>query len=129
MSALPNRGVDAYRRHAAESASPVELVVMLYDGALRFAADARAAIVRRDVLARSASISKMLGIVGELQATLDMERGGSIATSLDELYSFVTKRLLDAAFEQNTAPLDEAIRVLSNLREGWTGIRAQGSGR
>src|SRR4051794_27709049 len=101
MSALPNRGADAYRKNAVENATPTELVVMLYDGALRFAAEARGATLKRDIRARSAATSRLLAIVGHLRSTLDMERGGTLAESLDGLYAFVTARVMDAAFSQS----------------------------
>jgi flagellar protein FliS len=114
-----NRGIESYRRTEVESRSPLELVVLLYDGALRFTQEARDAMARRDIPARSAAVSRALAIVGELQATLDFDRGGPLATSLDELYAFVTARLMDASLRQDVGPLDEAIRVLTTLREGW----------
>ncbi len=122
---LAERGVDSYRRAAVESSSPVQLVVMLYDGALRFCADARAAILRRDVAAKGKALSRVIAIVGELQATLDLERGGEVAHSLHQLYSFLTDRLLAASYNQHVEPLDDVVRVLTNLREGWAGISAQ----
>jgi flagellar protein FliS len=121
MSALASRGIESYRRTAIEGSTPLDLVIMLYDGALRFAGEARAAMVRRDIMARGAAISNMLGIVGELQGTLDLERGGSIAASLNGLYLYVSRLLIEASTKQDVAPLDEAVRVLSTLREGWTG--------
>jgi flagellar protein FliS len=124
MPALTNRGIDTYRRTAVEGSTPMELVVMLYDGALRFTADARDAIVRRDIPARSQAVSRALAIISELQSTLDFNRGGQIATSLDELYSYVSGRLMDASFKQSVEPLDQAARVLSTLREGWVGAAA-----
>ena len=126
MSAgVAERGLDSYRRTAVESSSPVQLVVMLYDGALRFCSDARGAILRRDVAAKGKALSKALAIVGELQATLDLERGGDVATSLHQLYSFLTDRLLAASFSQSVEPLDQAVRVLTNLRDAWAGVGEQ----
>ena len=95
---------------------------MLYDGALRFIGVARAAIERRDIPARSEAISRALAIVGHLRTTLDVDRGGDVARSLDQLYDYVTSRLLDASFTQQTGPLDEAVKVLSTLRDGWVSI-------
>ena len=85
MSALPARGVNSYRQTEIQSRSPLELVVMLYDGALRFTADARDAMVRRDIRARQQHLSRALAIVSELQSTLDMDTGGDVAEHLDKL--------------------------------------------
>ena len=54
----------------------------------------------------------MLAIIAELQNTLDLERGGKIATDLDSLYDWVTSRLLDATVQQNVRPIDDVVRVL-----------------
>ena len=116
------RGVDAYRKAQVDSATPLGLVVMLYDGALRSAAEARAAILRRDVAARTKAISRLLGIIGELRGTLDMERGGDVAVSLDRLYAYVSERLIDASFKQAVEPLDEVVQLLTPLRDGWVEV-------
>lgn len=122
------RGITAYQQSAVETASPTELVVMLYDGALRFTGVARAAIERRDIPARSEAISRALAIIGHLRTTLDLERGGELAQSLDRLYDYITGRLLDASFTQQTAPLDEAAKVLTTLRDGWASIGTPSAG-
>jgi flagellar protein FliS len=122
MSALAARGIDSYRQYEIQSRSPLELVVMLYDGALRFTSDARDAMMRRDIRARQQHLSRAMAIVSELQSTLDMETGGEVAEHLDKLYGFVRDRLIDASLKQDLQPLDEARRVLTTLREGWLAI-------
>jgi flagellar protein FliS len=116
------RGIDTYRRTEIESRTPLELVVMLYDGALRFLGDARSAIERGDVQARRVAASRALAILSELQSTLDMDAGGEIARSLDQIYSFVTTCVTDASFKQEVRPLDDAIRILTPLRDAWAAI-------
>jgi flagellar protein FliS len=127
VSMLVARGADLYRQTEVQSRSPLELVVMLYDGAIRFMAEARAAIERRDIPARRDAVSRALAIVAELQNTLDLSAGGTVAASLDDLYRFVTSRLMDASFRQDPQPIDEAIGVFTTLREGWSAI-AKGDG-
>jgi flagellar protein FliS len=118
----PSRGAASYRQIAVQSRTPLELVVMLYDGALRFVAHARDAMARNDVAARQQGVSRALAIVSELQSTLDMQGGGAIAGELDRLYAYVTERLTAASITQDVAPLDDASRVLSTLRDGWVAI-------
>ena len=118
------KGAAAYRRIEAESRSPLELVVMLYDGALRFVGEARQAHARRDVLARGHAISRCLAIVAELQSTLNVEQGGAIAEELDRLYTYVNTRLVDVSATQDADALDEVHRLLSTIRDGWAGIAA-----
>ena len=129
-----SRAANSYRNTEAQSRTPLELVVMLYDGALRFIAVARGAIERGDTPARAEAVSRALAIVSELQNTLDIEKGGEMAERLDGLYQFVTGRLMDASFTRNVASLDEASRVLAELRGAWSAIAAgtppsEGAGR
>ena len=125
MSVLTTHGAEVYRRTAIQSRTPLELVVMLYDGALRFASEARSAIERRDIAARRDAVSRALAIVSELQSVLDMQAGGALAESLDESYTFVTGQLMEASFKQDVRPIDEAVRVLSTLREAWVAVAAK----
>jgi flagellar protein FliS len=113
------RGAAAYRRVDAQSRSPLELVVMLYDGGLRFVGEAREATSRGDRLARANAISRALAIVGELQNTLNMEQGGAIAEELDRLYTYLTSRLVEATTAGGVEPLDEAQTLLGMLRDAW----------
>jgi flagellar protein FliS len=113
-----------YRVTQVQASSPVERIVLLYDGAIRFMDAAKAAIDRRDIRARRDALSRAIAIVGELKSTLDMERGGEIAASLDRLYAFVTTRLLDAARQQRAQPIDECLAVFDSLREGWRTVAA-----
>lgn len=119
---LPPKGAAAYRRIEAESRSPLELVVMLYDGALRFVSEAKQAHSRGDILARGNAISRCLAIIAELQSTLNVAQGGAIAEELDRLYTYVTTRLLDVSVKQDVAGLDEIHRLLTSVRDGWAGI-------
>jgi flagellar protein FliS len=122
MSVFANKAASAYRQTEAQSRTPLELVVMLYDGALRFAGLARAAIECHDIRARRDAISRALAIVTELQGTLNMEKGGEIAASLDRLYVYINGRLLEGAAKQDVGPIDDAVRVLTTLRGAWADI-------
>jgi flagellar protein FliS len=112
-----------------QSRSPLELVVMLYDGALQSLAKAKAAIEQHDTIARADAVSRALAIVTELQGTLDMQQGGSIAEELDRLYAFAISRLLDVTLKQDVTALDDVIRTLKPLRDGWAEIAQPGAVR
>src|SRR5689334_16549526 len=116
---FPPRGLAAYKTTEVQSRTPMELVVMLYDGALRFLATGRAAIERKDIPARAEAFNRLLAIISELQSTPNIEGGGPVAASLDELYTFVTGRIMQSAIDNHVAPLDEARKVLETLRDGW----------
>ncbi len=116
---LPNKGLHAYRTTEVASRTPLELVVMLYDGAIRFIGVARDAIGRGDIQGRSTAISRALAIISELQSTLDVQRGGDMAASLDDMYRYLTERLMAATLKNDVAPLDESRRLLETLRDAW----------
>jgi flagellar protein FliS len=121
------RAADAYRQTEVRSRTPLELVVMLYDGAIKFMSAAQDAIGRGDLLARKTAISKTLAIISELQSTLNMDQGGAIAASLDELYRWSNSRLFDATVKNDAAPIEEVLQAFRTLRDGWQEI-ASGSG-
>lgn len=119
MSAFPAHGVNPYLKVQIQSRTPLELVVMLYDGAIRFIRDASEAIDRKDIARRGESISRAMAIISELQNTLNMDAGGAIAKELDRLYTYVRDRMLEASVRQDPRPLEEALKVLTTLREAW----------
>lgn len=111
-----------YRKHSVEGASPLRLIIMLYDGCLRNVDLAKQHMESGDIYKRNEAIQKAQKIVGELMACLDMQAGSEIAKSLFALYSFVYNRLLEANIEDNAGKLDEVTQVLSELRESWESL-------
>jgi len=122
MSMMHNRGAQQYLQTQVQSRSPLELIVMLYDGAIQHADTACEALAAGNIPVRKVAISKMIGIIAHLQSTLDMERGGDIAENLDRIYSWATARLLDAHLSRDAKPVEEVRRVLDSLREAWQTI-------
>lgn len=128
MSYVAARGLASYKQTEVQSRTPLELVTMLYDGALRFLSTARDAIDRHDIPARREALNRALAIIAELQSTLNMDAGGPIAVQLDQLYEYANFRLLDAAMRDDAAPIDEVRRILEVLRDGWdTAAKADAS--
>ena len=113
---------DAYFRTEVQSRSPLEMVVMLYDGATRFLGQAREALDRGDAVAKRESLSRALAVIAELQNTLNVDAGGDIASSLDALYTYMNERLLDANLRDDPTAIDEALTLLSPLRDAWSQI-------
>lgn len=120
MQASMARAAQAYHTTQIQSQSPLEMVVLMYAGALRFMRAAAEAIERRDLVAKRDAMSRAMAIVAELRNTLNMAEGGEVARSLDGLYGYVTARLLDANARQDPAPLRESIRLMSALHDAWT---------
>jgi len=115
----PHRGLHSYRQTQVQASTPVEQVVLLYDGALRFMADARHAIEQRDIVARRLAVSRALAIIGELRGSLDMAQGGDIAVSLKKLYVYAQDRLMDAVMYHDVRGVDDASLVFTTVRDAW----------
>lgn len=122
-------GARSYVQTQTTAATPLELVVMLYDAGVRNADAAYEAMVAGDIRVRRTAMNKLMAIVAELQNTLDLSRGGQLARDLDDLYTYMTSRLVTAVSEQDARPIDEVRRLLATLQEGWREIsRTQTAG-
>ncbi len=125
-----NTAIGSYAKVGVESevlgASPHRLIALLFEGALRDIANARKSISRNDIPAKGASISRAISIIGEgLNGSLNMEAGGELAQNLRRLYEYMTLRLAEANLKNDITILDETTRLLTELKEGWDGIRPQ----
>jgi flagellar secretion chaperone FliS len=120
------RAAQTYYQTQIQSQSPVELVVMLYDGALRFMRAAADAVEKRDLVGKREAMSRTMAIVSELQSSLNLSAGGEIAKSLDDLYTYINGRLIEANINTSAEPIKEAIRLLTPLRDAWAQIAAPG---
>jgi flagellar protein FliS len=116
------RGAAAYRQVEAQSRSPLELVVMLYDGALARLSEAGTAADAGDVRARGTAVTKALAIIGSLQETLNVRDGGPVAAELDRLYTYSSQRLLDVTLKQDVSGIREVHGLLAPLRDAWEQI-------
>jgi flagellar protein FliS len=112
----------AYQRNAVLTASPEKIVKMLYDGAIKNLERCRESL-GNPATARtpeiSSSLSKALGIVGELRASLDMAVGGKIAEDLDRLYEFCIDQITQSNSTRTAIGVSNALRVIRTLKEGW----------
>ena len=108
-----------YRKEIASNATPQHLVVLLYEQVIQDIHRAIAAIAANDIPGRTDELSHALQVVGELQARLDMERGGSVAENLDRYYSVLRRCLLQAQFSGAGDILQSQISQLVSLREAW----------
>jgi len=118
-----NSALDAYVESRVLAADPMELVRMLYQAALQSVGDARRLLAEGKIAERSRAISKASGIVLELNAALDYQRGGEISTRLAALYEYMVRSLLDANMKQSDPPLAEVFGLLSTLAEAWEATR------
>ncbi|CAI8814936.1 MULTISPECIES: flagellar export chaperone FliS [Pseudomonas] len=106
-------------------ASPHRLVQMLMQGGLDRIAQAKGAMARNDVAQRGILIGKAIGIVGGLREGLDLENHADSLTDLDNLYSYMSKRLVEANVQNDPEILNEVARLLITVKEGWDAIGEQ----
>ncbi len=102
---------------------PWDLVCLLYAKAIEKLNQAIGHLEAGNVDERSKAISRAMEIILELASSLDGEAGGEIATDLARLYEYIFERLAEANARQERAPLEEAIRLLSTLHDGWQQAR------
>jgi|TARA_B100000427_G_scaffold149754_1_gene124578 flagellar protein FliS len=116
--------LNAYRANAVGSASPESLVVMLYDGAIRFLGAALRAFEHDDPLDFNltvhTNITKTQEIIRELNHALDLENGGELGQSLTSLYYYFDQRLQEANIKKDRAIIEEILSRISELRDAWS---------
>lgn len=108
-----------YAQSSVLEASPLQLVIALYEGAISAAEQAKSALASGEDFARSRSITKAVSILAELMCSLDHEKGGEISANLKRLYSYMQQRLLLAHATKSAEPMTEVVGLLSSLLESW----------
>jgi flagellar protein FliS len=104
-------------------ASPVQLVLILMDGLLDELARARAHIEARRYELKAASLDRAVSMLNGLSSALDMESGGEVVQRLGELYEYCVQRLYQAGVKLDVELIDEVVRLLETIREGWRGMQ------
>lgn len=116
----------SYRRIATQTATPGHLILMLFEGALRFLAQARLGFNEEDPLLLNQTVSNNIqraqAIIQELNYSLDMERGGEFADKMRGLYNYFDRRLQESNLSKQPDGLDEVVRRLTVLRDAWAGM-------
>jgi flagellar protein FliS len=116
------KAVKCYREEHVSGLSQKELILMLYDGAIKSVVDAKAFIDNKDYAQSYKSLVKGRNIVTELLRILNIEQGGEVAKNLQRLYLYVIGRLTEVNFTKETRLLDNAVDILNNLRSAWAEI-------
>jgi flagellar protein FliS len=114
--------VQKYQNVQVMTSDRVRLIIMLYDGMIRFNTGAQKAIAEGDIESRSYNINRSLAIVTELCSSLDMERGGEIAENLFHLYQYGIEQLNTANMKNDSKPIDVFNRIINELKQGWEAI-------
>src|SRR5690349_8243260 len=114
----PYASPQAYRANAVLTASPEQLVVMLYDGAVRFLRQSETAMTEGAWSHAFEKLSRGEAIIDELLATLNMDTG-EIADRLQAIYVFCKRTLIEARLQRSPEKIGHVVSLLSNLREAW----------
>ena len=117
-------GIAAYRQNAITTQSRGQIVVMLYEGAIRFLKKTIEAVDRGDSEHKAIYMNRACDIILELNVALDMEVGGDISRNLRDLYMFMIRHLNVANRGNDSRMIREVIGLLEELNEGWRTITA-----
>jgi flagellar protein FliS len=101
-----------------------ELIQMLFDGLIESLATTKGHIQRNSIAEKGKSIARASRIVLGLQGALDFEKGGELATNLNELYNYITRRLLHVNARNDLAALDEIHSLMTEIRGAWESVPA-----
>ncbi|MFP4372316.1 MAG: flagellar export chaperone FliS [Halanaerobium sp.] len=112
---MQGKSADQYKQMQIKTASPGKLLLMLYQGALKFMKLAKKNIKEGKIEESHKNIIKAQDIILELQNTLDKENGGEIAVQLESLYDFIYRELIQANLNKNTKYLDNVIPLIEEL--------------
>jgi flagellar protein FliS len=110
---------DEYLQSAVMTATPEQLQMMLYDGAIRFCRQAKEAILRKDFETSCEKLIRSQRIVSQLKSGLRPEVNPVLCEQLADVYDFLFRRLVDANMKRETGLIDEVLQILEHQRETW----------
>lgn len=118
-------GANRYKQTAVQTATPGQILILLYEGAIKNVKKASECIDAKDTAGKGLYIGKTHDILNELVNTLNFEVGGDIARNLERLYNFMIEQLIRANSENSKEALSTVLKNLEILLEGWRGAVAQ----
>ena len=120
---IANKGYNAYANNKILTASPAELTLMLYEGAIKFCNIAVAGIEEHNIEKAHNNIQKVENIIEEFQATLDHKY--EVAKDFDHVYKYLMDRLVQANIKKDKAILEEVLEQLRTMRDTWKEVMQQ----
>lgn len=118
-SAMTATAPNPYLRDAVLTATPEQLQLMLYDGAIRFALQGRDAVLKKDYETAYLRLTRAQNIVIEMLNGLNYEVNPELCQRMASIYNFIYRKLVDACVRRKTEDVDDAVRVLRMERETW----------
>ncbi len=113
------KGIAAYQNNSVTTQSKGRLIILLYDGAIKFMKLAIKELEANNYEAKGQYIIKAQNIINELNAVLDINAGGEIATNLRKLYCFMNSRLSEANVKRDPKMIREVIELMEELNHSW----------
>lgn len=113
---------ERYRQIQIQTASPLDLIIMMYDGTIRFINQGKKALAEKDYTLANQVLQKAQDIIDELNINLNPE-AGEIAVNLRNLYVFINQRLIEGNVKKDGKILDEVLQLLTTLRSSWAGLQ------
>ncbi len=115
----------AYRESAVRGATPIELVVILFDAAIEDMRRAAGLTGAGDSEQRAVAIRHAMLILQQLQGTLDFEKGGAVARQFEQFYNLIRAKLLEAQLRNSPELMEQPVRFMSEVRDCWVHARKQ----
>jgi len=106
-----------YKENSVKTASPEELTLMLYNGAIKFIGQSKIFVEQKNIEKTNTAIMRAQAIIQELNITLNMDY--EISQNLRALYLYIIEKLVDGNIKKEVAPLDEALEMVTSLRDTW----------
>ena len=119
-----NSELQSYHINGISTSSQSQLILMMYDGALQAVNQSIECMNKKDISGQSRFILKTQDIINELSLALDMQQGGEVSKTLEQLYQFVLNQLIQANITSDLMYLESVLKVLSPLRDAWSRIAA-----
>ena len=120
------KGRNAYKQAAVNTTDQGTLILMLYDGTIRFLKSAIKKLQAKDLEGAHVFIGRAKKIISELRVSLNMERGGEVGKSLYRMYTYMFNQLVDANIHKDAKKLEEVQKLMEELRSGWKTISNSG---
>jgi flagellar protein FliS len=117
--------LNAYRQTAVTTASREQVLIMLYEGAIKFLRRASECVAKNDLAGKGVAVGKAHDIINELSNSLDHTVGGEISKNLEQLYGFMIEQIIQGNLNNDSARFDQTRKLLENLLEGWKGAVEQ----
>jgi flagellar protein FliS len=115
----PSQYHNQYHKNAISTSSQGRLIIMMYEGAIKFTTMAIKSIDEGDIAGQGKYISKTHDIISELSLALDIEKGGEVALRLESLYQYTLSQLTIANIKSDRKTLENIIKILSPLNNAW----------